>query len=181
MANETLARRYALAVFQLAQQAGRVEKVGNDLSTIGRAVCEDPATREFFVSPIVDRGDKEKAIVNAFSGRVDEIALHTALLLVRKRREAILDEVITEYRKLELAARGMEPLTVITARELPENELRSLVDRLERVYSKKFEVSVRRDPSVIGGVRVIMGDRRIDGTVAGRLEELSRTLFAGSH
>lgn len=178
MANETLARRYALAVFQLAQESGRVEAVGNDLSAIGRAVGEDAATREFFVSPIVDRADKEKAFTNTFNGRVDKIAMHTALLLVRKRREAILDDVITEYRKLELAARGMEPLTVITARELPENELRSLVDRLERVYNKKFDVSVRRDPSLIGGVRVVMGDRRIDGTVAGRLEELSRTLFA---
>jgi F-type H+-transporting ATPase subunit delta len=178
MANETLARRYALAVFQLAQQAGRIEAVGNDLSAIGRAVGEDAATREFFVSPVIDRADKEKALVNAFNGRVDEIALHTVLLLVRKRRETILDEVITEYRKLELAARGLEPLTVITARELPESELRSLVDGLERVYNKKFDVTVRRDPSLIGGVRVAMGDRRIDGTVAGRLEELSRTLFA---
>ncbi len=180
MANETLARRYAVAVFQLAQQAGRIQKVGDDLSTIGRAVDEDASTREFFVSPVVDRGDKEKALLNAFNGRVDDIALHTALLLVRKRREALLTGVIVEYRKLELASRGMEPLTVITARDLPQTELRSLVDRLERVYSKKFDVSVRRDPSLIGGVRVVMGDRRIDGTVAGRLEELSRTLFAGS-
>jgi F-type H+-transporting ATPase subunit delta len=178
MANETLARRYAQAVFQLAQSAGRIERVGNDLSAIGRAIDEDASTREFFISPVVNRADKERALTNAFNGRVDDIAMHTALLLVRKRREAIFDEVVTEYRKLELASRGLEPLTVITARELPESELRSLVSRLERVYSKKFEVTVRRDPSLIGGVRVVMGDRRIDGTVAGRLEELSRTLFA---
>lgn len=178
MANETLARRYALAVFGLAEQAGRVDRVGNDLSAIGRAVNEDAATREFFVSPVVNRGDKEKAFASAFNGRIDEIALHTALLLIRKRREAILDDVITEYRKLELAARGMEPLTVVTAHELAQNELRSIVERLERVYGKKFDVTVRRDPALIGGVRIVMGDRRIDGTVAGRLEELSRTLFA---
>ena len=178
MASETLARRYAQAVFQLAQEAGRVEQVGNDLSMIGRTVWGDTATREFFVSPIIERADKEKALIAAFNGRIDDIALNTALLLVRKRREAILDDVITEYRKLELLDRGMEPLTVVTARDLPESELRSLVDRLERIYNKKFDVSVRRDPSLIGGVRVTMGDRRIDGTVAGRLEELSRTLFA---
>lgn len=178
MASETLARRYAQAVFQLAQQAGRVERVGNDLAAIGRAVGEDAATREFFVSPIVERSDKEKALINAFDGRADDIALNTALLLVRKRRETILDDVITEYRTLERLDRGMEPLTVVTARDLPASELRSLIDRLEQVYNKKFDVSVRRDPSLIGGVRVIMGDRRIDGTVAGRLEELSRTLFA---
>ncbi|HET9031207.1 MAG TPA: ATP synthase F1 subunit delta [Candidatus Aquilonibacter sp.] len=178
MANETLARRYADAVFQLAAQANRAERVGNDLSAVARAIGQDAATAEFFVSPVVNRGEKEKAIAGSFNGRIDEIALHTVLLLVRKRREAILDDVVAEYRKLELASRGMEPLTVVSARELPQDEVRSLVERLERVYSKKFDVTVRRDPSLIGGVRVVMGDRRIDGTVAGRLEELSRTLFA---
>ena len=178
MANETLARRYATAVFSLAQEAGRIETVGKDLTFAGRAIGENESTREFFVSPIVDRKNKETAFTATFGGKLDQIALHTLLLLVRKRREAILDEVIAEYRKLELQSRAMEPLTVITARELPESELQSLVDRLEKIYSKKFEVSVRRDPSLIGGVRVVMGDRRIDGTVAGRLDDLSRTLVA---
>ncbi len=181
MANETLARRYAIAVFGLAQDSGRIERVGNDLSSIVRALNEDAGTREFFISPIVVRANKERAITATFNGKVDEIALHTVLLLVRKRREAILDELLTEYRKLELASRGMEPLTITTAQELPDSELRSLVEHLERTYSKKFDVTVKRDPALIGGVRIVMGDRRIDGTVAGRLEELSRNLFAGGH
>ena len=61
MANETLARRYAQAVFQLAQQAGRVEKVGNDLSAIDRAVGEDASTREFF-KPAIDRCERERRV-----------------------------------------------------------------------------------------------------------------------
>lgn len=178
MANETLARRYATAVFSLAKDNGSTERVGKDLSVIATAINEDPATREFFVAPIVDRGEKEKALVAAFNGKVDDVALHTLLLLVRKRRETLLDELLAEYRKLELQARGAEPLTITTARELPESELRSMVERLEQLYKKKFEVTVRRDASLIGGVRIAMGDRLIDGTVAGRLEELSRTLFA---
>lgn len=180
MANETLARRYALAIFGLAEDGGRVERVGQDLATVANTIDGDPQTHEFFISPIVDRADKERAIAATFQGRVDEIALHTVLLLVRKRRERILGEVLTEYRKLELQSRGMEPLTIATAQELPENELRSLVEHLERTYKKKFEVTVRREPALIGGVRIVMGDRRIDGTVAGRLEELSRTLFASN-
>ena len=66
----------------------------------------------------------------------------------------------------------------MSARELSESEVRSMTERLERIYKKKFEVSVRLDPAFIGGVRIEMGDRRIDGTVAGRLEELTRSLFA---
>ena len=162
MANETLARRYATAVFQLAQQSGSVEGVGNDLSQIVRTITTDAATAEFFISPVVQRVNKEKALVATFSGKVSDIALHTLLLLVRKRREAILAEMLTEYRKLELVSRGLEPLTVFTAHEIPDSELRSMVERLEKTYSKKFDVTVKRDAALIGGVRIVMGDRRID-------------------
>ena len=178
MANETLARRYATAVFDIAQESGSIEKVGNDLSRIARAIHDDEATAEFYVSPVVQRADKEQALLAAFSGKVSDVALHTLLLLVRKRREAILAELLAEYRKLELASRGLEPLTVVTARDLPDLELRAMVDRLEKIYSKKFDVTVKRDSSLLGGVRIVMGDRHIDGSVSGRLEELTRTLFA---
>ena len=178
MANETLARRYATAVFALAQSTNAIEAVGNDLSHIVRTIEGDAATAEFFVSPVVQRANKESALLKAFGGNVNEISLHTLLLLVRKRREAILADILTEYRKLELASRGLEPLTVATAKDIPDAELRAMVARLEQVYSKKFDVTVKQEPELIGGVRIIMGDRRIDGSVAGRLEELTRTLFA---
>jgi F-type H+-transporting ATPase subunit delta len=178
MANETLARRYATAVFALASEAGAVPRVGDDLANILRAIDEDALTKGFFVAPIIDRKEKERVLLATFEGKVHDVALHTLLLLVRKRRESLLSALVGEYRKLELHARGEEPLTVTTAKELPHDELRTLVDRLERVYNKKFDVTVRIDPSLIGGVRIMMGDRLVDGTVAGRLEELSRTLFA---
>ena len=110
MANETLARRYATAVFSLARDARATDRVGNDLSSIARAIGDDAQTREFFISPVVDRKSKEAALLATFRGKVDDIALHTLLLLVRKRREALLDELLAEYRKLELASRGAEPL-----------------------------------------------------------------------
>ena len=180
MANETLARRYATAVFSLAKEANAIEATGRELSMIANTIDSDPATADFFVSPVVARNDKERALTAAFQGKVGTIALHTLLLLVRKRREALLDELVAEYRKLELEARGVEPLTLTTARELSEAEVRSTVEQLERVYGKKFEAVVRHDPNLIGGVRVAMGDRVIDGSVAGRLEELTRKLFASN-
>lgn len=177
MANETLARRYGDAIFSLAEAAGKTDRVGDDLAGASDAIAAQPTVAEFFVSPIVERGQKERAFLAAFGDRLDEIALHSLLLLIRKRREALLPTVVAEYRKRQLTARGEEPLTIASARELPPNELRALVERLQRFHGKTFQVKQVVDPALIGGVRLYMGDRRIDGTIAGRIDRLSRTLF----
>lgn len=178
MANETLARRYATAVFSLAQDRHAVAKVGADLAALCDTIYADPLTTAFFTAPIVDRYQKERALTAVFSGKVDEVALHSMLLLVRKHRESLLRELVAQYRILERRSRGAEPLTVTTAKALSSEELRAMVARLEKLYGKTFEVTQQVDADLIGGARVAMGDRRIDGTIAGRLEELSRTLFA---
>ncbi len=178
MGNEKLARRYATAVFALAQQPGAVTDVGRDLATISSGIDADETTEAFFLAPIVDRVEKERVLLAAFEGKTNEVALHTLLLLVRKRRESLLRELVEQYRVLERQARGAEPLTVTTAKQMSADELRALVARQERAYGNTVDASQRVDPDLIGGVRVTMGDRRIDGSVAGRLEELTRELFS---
>jgi F-type H+-transporting ATPase subunit delta len=176
--NEKLARRYANAVFTAAGDHQAVDRVGDDLATISSAIQDDPLAREFFISPVINRAEKERALLAAFDGKVHDVALHTLLLLVRKRREPVLGVLAAEYRKLQLAQRGSNALTVTAARRLSDQELGSLVERLERVYQKKFDVTQLVDPELIGGVRVVMGDRRLDGTISGQLDALARTLFA---
>lgn len=178
MANETLARRYAQAIFDLAGESEKVAEVGRDLRTVWSAIEEDPGVTRFFYSPIVDRTEKQKILIDAFAGKVEELALHALLLLVRKRRERLLQEIVQQFEALEQAARGAEPLTIVSARELPQNEVAFMVSRLSKIYGKQFDVQQQVDPSLLGGVRIQMGDVAIDGTVAGKLDELSRTLLA---
>jgi len=180
MANETLARRYAGAVFALAQEQGAVKEVGRDLEAIDGAIRSDAATRAFFVAPIIDRKEKQRVLQDTFEGKTHQLALHTLLLLVRKRREALLSEVSAQYGRLEMAARGTQPLTVTSALALDPKQMRTLVQQLERRYEMRFEVNHKIDPQLIGGVRVTMGDRRLDGSVAGSLDELSRELFGAT-
>lgn len=177
MPNEALAKRYAQAVFDLASEGSNVPGVGRDLRTVWNAMKEDDGVVRFFFAPVIERTQKGKVLVDAFKGKIDPIALHTLLLLVRKRRERLLPELLQQYAALETAARGAEPLIISSARKLPESELKTLVERLSKVYNKRFEVEERVEPSLLGGVRIRMGDVAIDGTVAGKLNELSRTLF----
>lgn len=176
MVNQTLARRYAIAISSLAREQDSVERVGADLKTIDAALGAPGLVRDFFESPVIDRPSKERALREVFDGKVHPIALHSLLLLVRKRRESFLGTIVAEYLALERKARGVELLTLETARPLAPAEHESLLARLETVYGKKFEVTEVVDPSLIGGLRIMMGDRRIDASISGRLDALAREL-----
>jgi len=174
--NQTLARRYAVAVSSLATEQQAADRVGSELATVADAIAGNAQAREFFLSPVIPKPAKERLLDEAFEGKLHPIALHTLLLLVRKRREPLLPALVAEYLDLQRAARGAQTVTLTAARALGASESASLVQRLERLYGKKFEVAQVVDPSLIGGLRIMMGDRRIDATIAGSLNALARDL-----
>jgi F-type H+-transporting ATPase subunit delta len=178
MHNETLARRYATAIFTLASNTRAVDRVGRDLASVAKAIYGNDDVRRFYLSPVFERKKKETLLLAAFEGKIHEIALHALLLLVRKRREALLRAISIEYGKLALAAAGKEPLEIVSARPLDKKAVAAIVARLEAVYGTSFAVTQRTDPALLGGLRITMGDRRIDGSLAGRLEELARSLYS---
>ncbi len=175
MQNETVARRYANAILALATERGVVDEVGHDLAAAGAAIAGDDDLRRFFVSPVVNR-EKKLAVFEKTLARFNEVARFAVLLLIRKRREALLAPIVAEYEKLALAGGGKERLEVASARSLPPAELDRIVSRLSRLYKKTFQVHQTIDPALLGGVRITLGDRRIDATIAGRLDEFSREL-----
>ncbi len=175
MPNETLARRYATAVFQLAQEAERISAVQHDLHTFVQALDADATVRRFYRSPVVDRREKESIVADAF-GKLDPIALHTVLLLIRKRRESLVEEIVRQFDDLERGARGAQALRITSARPLPKDELDAIVRRLTNAYGTSFDVTPVVDPHLIGGIRITMGDTAADGSVAGRLDDIARLL-----
>ena len=183
MQNETVARRYALAVFGLAKSAPddgsgdgtRVERVGRALHAAYDAIFGDDDVRRFFQSPVINRGEKERILAQAFAP-LDELARHTVLLLVRKRRELLLAPLVAQYDLLALAEAGRERLKITSAKPLDRAELDSVVGPLAKLYGKTFEIEQRVGPTLLAGLRIDIGGRQVDASIAGRLDDLARDL-----
>jgi len=176
MQNQTVARRYATAIFNLARDAGRIDRVGADLRSATNAIYGKDDVRRFFLSPVFGRDQKLELLARAFDGKLDDIARNTILLLVRKRREALLGEIASEYERLALESAGKEPLEIVSARALDQSEIDEIVARLGRSSGKRYDVRTRTDAALLGGVRLTTSDRRVDGSLAARIDDLAREL-----
>ena len=168
--NQTLARRYAIAVATLAREQDAVERVGTDFRTMAGAIGERGLVADFFVAPVIERPDKERVLCDAFEGRVHPIALHARASAwsasAGKRCSERSSRSISRWSEPRAAWRGSacsrrEPSTAPSTRGWYRSSKRSTA------RSSRLPKSV--DPGLIGGLRIMMGDRRIDATISGRL------------
>jgi F-type H+-transporting ATPase subunit delta len=178
VAIETLARRYSAALFAVAQDANAVETVVSEVDAVVAALASDPALQEFFGSPVIDRAQKTQILQSSFHGRVGEIVEHFLILLVRKRRENLLGTIARQMHELLDSAAGRSIAEISTPAPLTPAELADLARRLSHVYKRTIVPEAKVDPGLLGGIIMQVGDRYVDGSVSGKLEEIRRHLIA---
>jgi F-type H+-transporting ATPase subunit delta len=179
VAIETLARRYSAALFAVAQDADAVKTVVGEVDAVVAALASDPALEEFFASPVIDRTQKTQILQTSLHGKIGEIVEHFLILLVRKRREKLLKTIARQMHELLDASAGISVATIATPTALEPAALADLARRLSLMYKRTIVPEAKVDSQLLGGIVMQVGDRYVDGSVSGKLEEIRRHLIAG--
>lgn len=170
------ASRYAKAVFELAQQEGKVEDWGHRLTRI-RELFGDPRVAAILSNPTIP-DDEREALFAASPPLFDAAGNNLARLLVESGRIDEAPAIEEEFQRRADEAAGRVRATVTTAVELERDDR----DRVEKQLSERLNKEVRLaavvDPRIVGGLKLQYGDRVIDASVATRLEQLRRRLAA---
>jgi F-type H+-transporting ATPase subunit delta len=169
-------RRYARAIFELAQEGDQVEAWARRLTAV-RAVLTDPQVRRVLANPTIPTA-KRVELVEALADRaMGKEGLNLAKLLVASRRVAAIDGIVEEYERLADAAAGRVRATATTAVDLSDSDRRRVGRELSERLGKEVRLEVRVDPAILGGLVLQFGDRVIDASVAARLQRLRRRLL----
>ena len=174
MASTARAKRYAQAVFQIAQQSGEYDKWLSDLETLG-SLKKDNIYYKALEDPALTYEGKARLLRELFSG-ISPMAVNLVSLLIERRILGILPGIRQEFQGLLDAYRGIERATVSTAIPLDDDERRQLEDRLENVTGKKVAVTTTVNPALIGGIVVRFGGKLLDGSTRSKLEALKREI-----
>jgi F-type H+-transporting ATPase subunit delta len=180
MPDVSIARRYAQALFDIAQRDGIVEKIEQDLDTIDAAVRSTPMLLRVLRAPTIPRERKKALLTQIFGQGVTALTARFLALLVDRRRENVLPQVNPEFKKLSYQHRNLLPVTVQVATRMTPEERQQLTEALSRRTGKTVELQEEVEPSLMGGAVLRLGDTIIDGSVAGHLRRLRQRMIAGA-
>lgn len=171
----TIARPYAVAVFRLAKEKNALAKWSEMLS-LAAAVAADPQMRALIDNPKLASADVERLFLSVCGDKLDATATNLIKLLVEYGRLALLPEVAANYEALKAQDEGTLEAEITAAAKLSDAQVKKVVTQLQAKFGKKVEASVKVDPEIIGGIKIVVGDTVIDASVQGRLQELAYTL-----
>lgn len=173
----TIARPYAEALFKVFQA-----DAPNALSWLDNvaAVSSDPALRDLAANPNVAATKVAGVVLGAVekSSPVPEVGANFVQLLAENRRLSALPEIAKQFRVLSNAKNGVSVGVVYSAFELDGAALADLSSSLEKRFGKRLTLTQAADESLIGGVRVVVGDEVFDTSIKARLEQMQVALTA---
>jgi F-type H+-transporting ATPase subunit delta len=166
--------RYALALFSLAEDAHATGEVATALKTFDGLVAESADLQRLVRSPVFSAQEQVKALgaVLARAG-IFGVAANFIKLVAAKRRLFAIRDMISGYQKLYDAERGVIHAEVTVAAPPSDAHVAALKEALrEATRGKDVDVSVKIDPSIIGGLVVKLGSRMVDGSLKTKLNAI---------
>ena len=177
MHEESVARRYAAALFALAEKNGTVDQTGVEMKTVVDKVHDTRFFDAILHQPLLSEQRKKDALLAAFGNTLSPVTLGFLNLLADKRRIDMLSDIEDEFARLVREKQHIEIAQAVSAVALTPAEVAALTRSLEARTGKKISLTARVDPDVIGGVLVKIGDTVFDGTVRGNLERLREQML----
>jgi len=172
----TIARPYAEALFQVARK-GDLAAARAQLDALA-LVAGDEGLRQFAEHPKTASAQVFDVMVEAVKQPLSETVRNFLRTVIDNGRLAALPAVATQFHALASSAEGVAEAKVESAFPLDAAQLADLIAVLEKRFAQKLTATVAVDASLIGGVRVTVGDEVLDTSVRARLERMKTTLTA---
>ena len=179
MLKGAIARRYAGAIFELAQKQSALDHTLADVKGIAE-VFANRKLAYLLREPKVPAQRKETALRAALTSKVQPISLNLALLVVQRGLVDLMPKIATELEKFVLDYHNQAIAEVTTAAEMDKAQSDLVKGALERATGKIILMHTRIDPSILGGLIARVGDQIVDSSVRYRLHALQQQLLVGA-
>ena len=177
MSQSTAAKRYALALFQLAQKHNQLTSVEEDLREVKVVFKENRELQALLASPKLSL-DRKKELIRELFGQANPLVVNTLQVLIDRKRINETVAVATEFATLSNEAQGIAEAKVFSTRPLTDTERADISSAFaQKVGKQSLRIENVIDPSLIGGIRLQIGNRIFDSSVSAKLDRLKKQLI----
>jgi len=173
----TVARPYAEAAFRLAHDSDALAKWSGMIGSLAH-VAEDKRVQAAIGDPALSDAQAAGVFISILGGKLDGQAENFVRVLAENKRLELLPEIQLQFEVLKNEREGVVEVEVYSAFDLSDAQVADLAQRLEKRTGRKVRTRVQVDKDLIGGVKVVIGDKVLDGSARGRLAALENALKA---
>ena len=178
MSQSAAAKRYALALFQLAQEHNQLAHVEEDLREVKAVFKENGDLQAMLASPKLTI-DRKKELIRELFGKANPFVVNTLQVLIDRKRINETVEVANEFATLSNEEQGIADAKVYSTRPLTDDERMSISTAFAKKIGKQsLRIENEIDPSLLGGIRVQIGNNIFDSSISAKLDRLKKQLIS---
>ena len=179
MTKNTVARRYAQALFKLLDQ-GSLEAAQSGLQALAEALQESSPLKHVLASPVFTLEEKSAVLTGCSQKAGCPPAMSRfCKQLLKKGRVGVLPEIAEAFRDLMDQQKGKQQVSIVSAKSIDSNARGDLRIQLQGLLKRPVDVSFKEDPLLIAGIQIRIGSKVYDSTVKGQLQKMRAQLVKG--
>ncbi len=181
MINTKVAKRYASAIFDIALEKGILDVVLNDLRLIKNALENSKELENLVLSPIVNYSKKIAIFEEIFLGKLDKLTFEFLKLLINKKRDNFVSQIIEQYFVLYNTQNNLTPVDIISAIELDNEFKENINNKIKKSLNLNTIPTFKVNKKLKGGIKIQVDDWVYDASISTKLENIRETLISNSN
>ena len=163
---------YGEALYSLAREEGLSKVILEQLKVLDACFRQEPDFLRLLASPNLPKAERCRILDDSFRGQIEPYILNFLKILTEKGYVRHFSACCKAYRGLYNQDNGILPVTAVSAVPLNDRQMAALTEKLNRITGKHVELENKLDPAILGGVRLDYDGKRVDDTVAHRLDTI---------
>lgn len=173
MDKEAIAKRYASAIYDIAESSEKIGEIREALNILAENYNEDEEFKVFLLDPSIKYDEKVKYLHKSFNF-ISEDAFKIINYLVKKGRVSLAEKIRDSYLKIYYEKNNKILVNATFTKELSDNQREALMKKLEEKYKKKIVLNLSVDEELIGGGIIKIGNKVIDGSIKSQIENIKK-------
>ncbi len=170
----SVSKQYAKALFELTSDSNK-EKYYQDLIVLKEALLEEE-TIKVFAHPSITLDQKKEIIANSLQDKLDTTLLNFLYVLINYERLNTLEGIAESYKELLDEELKQKEVQVYCKYHLTKEQTEELINILQKQYNKTIILQEILDKSLVGGIKVVVGNEELDASTLNKLQKIKDTL-----